>query len=203
VLDWLVFPVLGLAWAPVLVLLHEAGHALAAMALTDGEVSISLHGAGVLGGRVTYEPATLRRARGEVWIAAAGPAVTLVAAVVLWMVWLTSGADNFETVIGVGAWVATVQLACSALPIRYGAGLGGSGDSDGRVIWRILTGEPPGGIDRELRRLGKRERAARPGFVLVLVPIMVFSLWMDPLMTVGLIGLFGLALLMQRADKPG
>jgi hypothetical protein len=31
------FPLLGIAWAPVLVLLHELGHALAAILLTDGE----------------------------------------------------------------------------------------------------------------------------------------------------------------------
>ena len=201
--DWLEFLVLGVAWAPVLVVLHEAGHAVAAVALTDGEVSISLHGAGVLGGSVTYDPATLRRARGEAWIAAAGPAVTLVAAVVLWTAWLGSGASTFVTVIGAGAWVATLQLACSALPIRYGAGLGGPGDSDGRVIWRVLTGEPPGGIDRELRRIGKPERAARPVFVLVLVPIVGISLWVEPVTALWLAGLFGLAVLMQKTDKRG
>jgi hypothetical protein len=49
-------------------------------------------------------------------------------------------------------------------------------DSDGRVIWRILTGAPPGGIERELRRQGEPEPGARPVFVV----------------------LFGLGLLMQQ-----
>jgi hypothetical protein len=40
----------------------------------EGEVSLSLRGAGMLGGKVSYEPATLRRSHDEVWIAAAGPA---------------------------------------------------------------------------------------------------------------------------------
>jgi hypothetical protein len=41
----------------------------------------------MLGGKVSYEPATLRRSRDEVWIAAAGPAATFAAAAVLWIVW--------------------------------------------------------------------------------------------------------------------
>jgi len=49
------FPLLGIAWAPVLVLLHELGHALAAILLTDGEVELDVRGAGILGGKVTYE----------------------------------------------------------------------------------------------------------------------------------------------------
>jgi hypothetical protein len=96
VLDWLVFIAFCLAWTPVLVLLHETAHAFAALALTDGEVSISTRGAGVLGGSVSYDPASPRHARGEAWIAAAGPAATL----------------------------------------------GGPADSDGRVIWRVLTRPP-------------------------------------------------------------
>ena len=129
--------------------------------------------------------------------------MTLVAAVVLWMAWLKSGADTLATVIGVGAWVAALQLACSALPIGYGAGLGGPGDSDGRVIWRVLTGAPPGGIERELRRRAKPERAARPVFVAVLAAIVAISLWVDPVTALLLVGTFGLAILMQRADKRG
>jgi hypothetical protein len=49
VADWLVPVLLVIPWIPVLVLLHEAAHAFAALALTDGEVSISLRGAGILG----------------------------------------------------------------------------------------------------------------------------------------------------------
>ncbi len=82
--DALAFILLSVAWAPVLVLLHEAAHAFAALALTDGDVSISTRGAGLLGGSATYEPASLRHARDEAWIAAAGPAATLLIATVLW-----------------------------------------------------------------------------------------------------------------------
>ncbi len=198
--DWLGFLLLGVAWAPILVLLHEAGHAFAALALTDGEVSISLRGVGVLGGSVTYEEARLRRARDAAWIAAAGPAVTLVAAAVLWLVWLGSGAESLETVLGAGAWVATLQFVTSALPLRYGAGLGGPADSDGRVIWRVLTGAPPGGIEREIARLGKPDRAMRPGFVAVLVLVAALGLLVDPTVVLVLALLFGLGVVLQRSE---
>jgi hypothetical protein len=142
VADWLAFILLSAAWIPVLVLLHEAAHACAALALTDGEVSISMRGAGVLGGSVSYQPASLRHPHDEAWIAAAGPAATFLAATVLWVAWLGSGSDSLTTVVGVGASIATTQFVTSALPLRYGAGVGGPGDSDGRVIWRDLTGAP-------------------------------------------------------------
>ena len=87
---WLAFILLAAVWSPLLVLLHELGHAFAALVLTDGEVSISTRGAGVSGGSVTYEPARLRHPHGEAWIAAAGPAVTLFAATALWLAWLSS-----------------------------------------------------------------------------------------------------------------
>src|SRR5215207_6486029 len=198
--DWLVFIVFAIAWTSVLVLLHETGHALAALALTDGDVSISMRGAGVLGGSVSYDPASLRHARGEAWIAAAGPAVTLFAATVLWLAWLGCGSNSPTTLVGAGAWVATLHFVTSALPLRYGAGLGGPDDTDGRVIWRVLTGAPPGGIERDLRRLGEPERAAHPMFVVLLVPIVVLAFVVDPLVGVGLVGIFGLAALMQRSD---
>ena len=92
---------------------------------------------------MSYEPASLRRARGEAWIAAAGPAATL----------------------------------------------GGPADSDGRVIWRVLTGAPPGGIERELRRVGEPERAARPVFVVLLVLVAVLAVVMDPVLGLALVGL--------------
>jgi hypothetical protein len=187
-----------MAWAPLLVLLHELGHAFAAMALTDGEVEIDMRGAGVLGGSVSYEPARIRRPRDEAWIAAAGPAVTLVAAAVLWLAWLGSGADSLVTILGAGAFTATLQLAISALPFRYGAGLGGPADSDGRAIWRILRGAPPGGLERELRRQGEPEPAARPVFVLVLVAVGAIALLVDPWLVAGLAAVFGAATLMQR-----
>lgn len=197
---WLAFILLAAVWGPVLVLLHEVGHAFAALALTDGEVSIDLHGAGLAGGRVNFEPVRLRHPRGEAWIAAAGPAVTLFAATVLWLAWLRSGSNSLATLPGTGACVATLQFVTSALPLRYGAGLGGPGETDGRVIWRVLTGAPPGGIERELRRLGKPEPAARPAFVAVLLLVVVLTFVMDPLLGLALMGMFGVAALMQRSD---
>jgi hypothetical protein len=196
--DWLAFPLLATAWGPLLVLLHELGHALAAMALTDGEVEIDMRAAGVFGGSVTYEPARLRRPRHEAWIAAAGPAVTLLVAAVLWLAWVESAADSLVTILGAGAFAATFQLATSAIPLHYGAGLGGPADSDGRAIWRILRGVPPGGLKRELRRESEPEPAARPMFVVVLVAVAALCLFLDPWLLVALVGLFGAATLMQR-----
>jgi hypothetical protein len=192
--DWLGSLLLSFAWAPVLVVLHEAGHAFVALALTDGEVSMHMRGGGMLGGSVTYEESTLRRARDAAWIAAAGPAVTLAVAVVLWNVGLATG---LGMVAWTGALLATVQFFTTALPLRYGAGLGGPADSDGRVIWRVLTGAPPGGIERELRHVGEPERAARPVFVFVLVAVGVLAVVLDPVMGAALVGLFGSAAILQ------
>jgi hypothetical protein len=194
---------LVIPWIPVLVLLHEAAHAFAALALTDGEVSISLRGAGILGGSASFDSSTLRHPRSEAWIAAAGPAATFLAATVLWLAWLGSGSDSLVTLVGGGAWVATLQFVTSALPLRYGAGLGGPADSDGRVIWRVLTGAPPGGVERELRRLGKREPAVRPAFVAVFGLVGVVGLWLDRVIVLWLAGLFGAAILLQRSDTRG
>src|ERR1700752_1219383 len=106
-----------MAWAPVLVLLHELGHGLAAILLTDGDVELDMRGAGLLGGKVTFEASRIRRPRDEAWIAAAGPAVSLVLAVVLWLVWLGSGATSLVTVAGAGALSATLQFVTTALPL--------------------------------------------------------------------------------------
>jgi hypothetical protein len=196
--DWLAFPLLGMAWAPVLVLLHELGHVAAAMALSDGEVELELRAGGLFGGTVSFEPTRIRRARGEAWIAAAGPAVTLAIAVVLWLAWLGSGADSLVTLLGAGAFTATLQFLTTALPLRYGAGLGGPADSDGRVIWRILRGTPPGGIERELRRQSEPEPGARPAFIALLAVAGVLALLVDPWLLAGLAAVFGLGMLMQR-----
>jgi uncharacterized membrane protein len=84
---------------------------------------------------VTYDPATLRRARAEAWIAAAGPAVTL--------------------------------------------------------------HRPRAAPDRETGASG----ATR--VVLVLVPIIGISLWMDPVTALWLAGLFGVAVFMQKTYTRG
>jgi hypothetical protein len=105
--------------------------------------------------------------------------------------------------VGAGAWVATLQFVTSALPLHYGAGLGGPSDSDGRVIWRVLKGAPPGGLERELRRAGQPERAIRPAFAGLFVLVGVVGLWLDPVIVVWLAGLFGAAILLQRSDTRG
>jgi hypothetical protein len=86
------------------------------------------------------------------------------------------------------------------LPVRYGAGLGGPADSDGRVIWRVLTGSPPGGVERELRRLGEPERVAHPVAVVLLVLIAALAFLLEPRLAVGLAVLLGLAFLLQQRE---
>jgi hypothetical protein len=196
----LAFPLLGVAWAPVLVLLHELGHALAAILLTDGDVELDVRGAGVLGGKVTYEASRIRRPRDEAWIAAAGPAVSLVLAVVLWLAWLGSGATSLVTIVGAGAFSATLQFFTSALPLRYGAGLGGPADSDGRVIWRVLTGAPPGGIERELRRAGEPEPVIRPRSLAALVLVFLLAVLVSPGLALTLVVMLAVGALLQRYE---
>jgi hypothetical protein len=196
--DWLEFMLLAFAWAPISVLLHELGHAVAALVLTDGEVSI---GMGPFGGWATYEPERLRRSRDLAWIAAAGPAVSLAIAIVLWSTWLKAGPDYSVTIVWVGAWVATGHFLASALPVVYGAGFAMAAESDGRVIWRVLTGAPPGGIERELRRLTEPQRAIQPVYLVPLVLAAVLGILVDPMTVVGLAIIFGLATLLQRAPR--
>jgi hypothetical protein len=194
------FPLLGIAWAPVLVLLHELGHALAAILLTDGEVELDVRGAGILGGKVTYESSPIRHSRDEAWIAAAGPAATLVVVLILWIVWFGSGATSLVTIVGAGAFSATLQFFTSALPLRYGAGLGGPADSDGRVIWRVLTGAPPGGIERELQRVGDPEPWIRPGYLATLVVVFLLAILVSPGLALALVVMFGIGALLQRYE---
>jgi hypothetical protein len=207
VLDALVFILLSVAWAAPLMLVHELGHALAALAVTDGEVRIGMRStpSGLMVGECTYEPAGLRHPRAEALIAAAGPLVSLLSALVLAFGSLKSGAGTPDggivaQVLMVGAVTAFLEFAVSALPVRYGAGLGG-GDSDGRAIWRILTGAPPGGVGREERRLGRPERAIRPALVAPLLVIAALGLIVDPLMVLLLVALFALAWRDQRSDR--
>jgi hypothetical protein len=190
--------VLAVAWTPVLVLLHELGHAFAALVLTDGEVSV---GMGPLGGWATYEPERLRRSRDAAWIAAAGPAVSLTIAIALWSAWVGAGPDFGVTIVWVGAWAATGHFLASALPVVYGAGFGFAAESDGRVIWRVLTGAPPGGIERELRRLTEPQRAIRPAYLALLVLAAVLGFLADPMTAVLLAVIFGLAALLQRTGR--
>jgi hypothetical protein len=128
----------------------------------------------------------------------AGPAVSLASACVLWYAWWKNPSYDGGGVAFAGAWIATGHFFGSALPIRYGAGLRGAMESDGRVIWRILTGAPPGGIQRELRRQGEPEPAARPVFIVLLALAGVLALLADPWLLAGLAGMFGLGMVMQR-----
>jgi hypothetical protein len=180
------------------VLLHELGHAFAAVVLTDGEVSIGMN---ALGGWATYEPERLRRSRDAAWIAAAGPTVSLTIAIVLWFTWVKAGPSFDVTIVWVGAWVATGHFLGSALPVVYGAGFGVAAESDGRVIWRVLTGAPPGGIERELRRLTEPQRAIRPQFLALLLLAAALGIAADPMSVVGLAVIFGVATLLQRAPR--
>jgi hypothetical protein len=193
--DWLEFLLIFLLWTPVLVLLHELGHAFAALLLTDGEVTIEMRAGGFDGGSATYDGERLRRPHDAAWIAAAGPAVSLAAACMLWFAWVkTQGAS----VAFAGAWIASGHFLGSVLPIYYGAGLNGSRESDGRVIWRLLTGAPPGGIERELRRMSEPEPAVRPVFAVLLGIVGVLAIAVDPVMGLALVGLFGGGALLQR-----
>jgi hypothetical protein len=198
VVDWLELLALTLVWTPVLVLVHELGHAFAALLLTRGDVSIQLRSGGLDGGSATYDADRLRRPRDEAWIAAAGPAVSLAAACLLWWLWAKTPADDSGKLAFAGAWVATGHFLGSALPIRYGAGFTGPMESDGRAIWRILIGAPPGGIERELRRMTEPEPGVRPVFAVLLVIIGVLTFLLDPVLGLFLVGLFGFATLMQR-----
>ena len=189
------FILLGALWLPVQVLLHEAAHAFAALALSDGEVSLSMREASV-----TYDAAGLRRPRDAAWIAAAGPAASLVAATLLWLAWLGSGADSLATVPGAGAFVATLVFVTSALPLRYGPGLNWPGDSDGLMIWKVLRGVPLGATEAELPELGRPERAIRPAFACLLVLAGALALLVEPVMVLVLAGLFGAAALLQSSD---
>jgi hypothetical protein len=40
-------------------------------------------------------------------------------------VWFGNGETSLVTIVGAGAFSATLQFFTSALPLRYGAGLGG------------------------------------------------------------------------------
>jgi hypothetical protein len=196
--DWLEFIVLGILWTPISILLHELGHAFAAVLLTDGEVSIGMN---AFGGWATYEPERLRRSRDAALIAAAGPAVSLTMAIVLWSAWVKAGPDFGVTIVWVGAWVASGHFLASALPVVYGGGFGAAAESDGRVIWRVLTGAPPGGIERELRRLTEPQRAIRPAYLALLVLAGVLGFLADPMTLVGLAVIVGVATLLQRAPR--
>ncbi len=143
-------------------------------------------------------PSELRTPKAEAWIAAAGPAASLLTAVFLLSASVSAGVLDPDSplaarVLLIGGGIALSQFFLSALPLRYGRGLG-HGESDGRAIWRILTGAPPGGLARELRRESRPERVAHPAAVTVIVVIVAFTLFfLDPLLALGTAALFAFA----------
>jgi hypothetical protein len=147
----------------------------------------------------TYEPGRLRSPRAEACIAAAGPAVTLACALVLG--WVAIQPDSDALILDAGAASAVAMLVLTAVPMRYGQGLRDlGGESDGRVVWRILTGAPPGGLAREEARLGRPERAVSPLAGVALAGFIALAAYLDPLLALALVGLVGLAYLLQRSE---
>ena len=214
---------LSLAVAYPLVLWHELGHALAALALTRGSVGIGVGAAhdgphrisvgrlrvafGVVpfvGGECSYDPDTLRRARDEAWVAAAGPLASLAAAIGLAALALALGpADDLGVRVAVlGGQVAAFHALFTLLPIRYALGSGAAGrESDGLAVWRILTGSTgtipalTHGVD------SPTQRAAHPAVVILLVLIAGFTLvFVDFGLGLAVVGLFGLAWWTQTSD---
>jgi hypothetical protein len=128
-----------LAWTPVVVLLHELGHAAAALHATRGEVRVVVGSEGGMRvklerlelrlwpipvalpvGMCEYEPATLSRPRAEAWIALAGPMASLLWAVLLAR--LASAASGGVAAGGGGAAACGAAGAATATAAACGAG---------------------------------------------------------------------------------
>ena len=208
--------VVSCLWSIPLVLLHELGHAAAGLALTDGRVRVAVGEradqlvleAGRLelgmswsiapGGECRIDSGEMRTPKAEAWIAAAGPAASLLTAVVLLAASVSAGALDPDTSLAaralvIGGGIALGQFVLSALPVRYGRGIG-PGESDGRAIWRIVTGAPPGGLVRQLQREARPERVAHPAAVAVIVLIVAFTLFfLDPVLALVTGALFAVA----------
>jgi hypothetical protein len=211
-LSTITFLLVAFAWSPLLVLLHELGHAVAALALTDGEVAVILgRGSGLelaaerfrlqVGLRPSptalcmYQPTTLRRRRAEAWIALAGPAVSLATGVLLFR--LASDLDGHaRDVLFVGGLGAVGPFLASARPVRYGAGLS-VGDSDGRVVWLVLTG----GRLRAAERPQPAERIAHPVFLVLLGLVALVTVFLDVWLLIALVGMFAFAWHSQRTHS--
>jgi hypothetical protein len=167
------------------------------LVLEAGRLVLGLSLSFAPGGECRIDSGDLRTPKAEAWIAAAGPAASLLTAAVLLSASLFAGASERGSpltarVLVIGGGMALGQFFLSALPLRYGRGLG-HGESDGRVIWRILTGAPPGGLVRELQREARPERVAHPAAMAVIVMVVPLALYHDPLLGVVTAALFGVA----------
>jgi len=89
------------------------------------------------------------------------------------------------------------------MPMTLGRGSGGVSDSDGRVVWRVLRGRPPGGdpVWNDSVRM-RPEREASPVALVALAACAGLALLVDLWSFVGLLGIFGMALFLQRLEEP-
>ena len=211
---------LTLLWVPPLVLLHELGHAAAAIGATEDRVTahvgrgpelvafslgrcrVSIGPLLLPGGHCEYDPSRLRRGRDEAWIALAGPLTSLLAAVTLTVLALAAETSPVvSSVFVAGAMCAAGHAVMSALPIRYGIGSGAAGgDSDGLAAWRILTG----GLRQPALSFGRPVPTGppvRPVYAVLLLLIAVATLAMSLTLGLLLVFLFTVAWLLQRADE--
>lgn len=213
----------GLLWlvgvsallGPMLVLVHELGHAAVALRLTSGPVLVGGPGkaagwvlegdrlqmqlaAGMFfGGRCDYDPQTLLRPRAEAWIAAAGPVASLLASLVLAVLALGTS-EPIAAVLVLGAVGSGSGFLLTALPITYELGMG-TQDSDGRVIWRVLRGRPPGRDHVWDDTVAARpDRIASPVALVALAVCFCLALIVSPGLALAFVALFGSAAVLQR-----
>ena len=171
-----------------LIALHELGHLLCARELGARRTSIRLQALPLPHGIFTFDESELRRPRDAAWVAAAGPLTTLACCSAL----ATGAVAAGSQVLTVAALEPSGGFLLSAIPLRYGGG----SESDGRAVWRILTGSVRRG---EVVEESPHERIIRPVYALLLGGAGVLAVLADPLLALGLVGLFGAAFLLQRS----
>lgn len=186
----------AILWGPVLILLHEAGHAAGARLCTPGTVAIEVR---LFSGWCSFDPDRPLSRRDELAFAAGGPAVTLLTGLALLVLALISSKPGSmaSVVLMTGAAGSAFGLVDSLVPVTYGTGLR-RGESDGRVLFRILRGTPPG-RDRvwDDRLEWKPELTIRPVFVVLFALIAVAAFAIDPILGLLLLALFGGAWVLQ------
>lgn len=211
----------GVVWAPALVLLHELAHVAAALKLTTGKVTVSSSpgedGPALVGdrlelelspwilfgmGRCAFDADTITRRRAEAWVAAAGPVASLLGAIALTVVAVSLEGAAAQWVIMGAVW-SGVGCVGTAVPIAYGRGFQGVSDSDGRVVWRVLAGRPPGRdpVWDDSKRLAE-PRHASPVALVAMGACAALALVVGFDLFLALVGLFGVALYLQRLEQP-